>query len=173
VERAVHDCEPPDHPAQAMSYRSRTLRRRRFGERGANLVEAAIIMPLLLLLTFSIVEFGALFYVYLTLQNGVSQATRYAITGQQNPGQSRAESIMQAMQDATPTLSLDDAMFSFEHLPPGGNNWVGGVGAPSDIEKVTVRYTWDLMTPLMKPFFTDGSITFEVEAAMRNEPALQ
>ena len=59
--------------------------------RGAALIEAAILTPLLLLLTFAIVDFGSMFYVYLALENGVSQATRYAITGNQmddpsNPG---------------------------------------------------------------------------------------
>ena len=49
--------------------------------RGATLIEAAIITPLFLLLTFSIVEFGAVFYAYLALENGVSLATRYAVTG--------------------------------------------------------------------------------------------
>ena len=39
---------------------------------GSTMLEAAIITPLLLLLTFSIVDFGALFYVYLALENGVS-----------------------------------------------------------------------------------------------------
>ena len=48
---------------------------------GATLLEAAIITPLLLLLTFSIADFGGLFYVYLALENGVSQATRFAVTG--------------------------------------------------------------------------------------------
>ena len=48
---------------------------------GRQLLEAAIITPLLLLLTFSIVDFAALFYVYLALENGVSQATRFAVTG--------------------------------------------------------------------------------------------
>ena len=57
------------------------LRRGVRDTRGANLVEAAIITPLLLLLTFSIVDFGSLFYGYLALENGVSQATRYAVTG--------------------------------------------------------------------------------------------
>ena len=57
---------------------------RRLGDsKGANLVEAAIITPLLLLLTFSIVDFAAMFYCYLALEHGVSQATRFAITGQQ------------------------------------------------------------------------------------------
>ena len=60
---------------------SRRLFRRLRSSRGATLVEAALIIPLLLLITFSIVDFGALFYVYLALENGVSQATRTAVTG--------------------------------------------------------------------------------------------
>ena len=60
--------------------------------RGSNLVEMAAVIPLLLLFTFAIMDFATLFYVYLSLENGVSQATRYAVTGQvmndpANPGQ--------------------------------------------------------------------------------------
>jgi Flp pilus assembly protein TadG len=45
------------------------------------MLEAALITPLLLLLTLSIIDFGAMFYVYLALENGASLATRYGITG--------------------------------------------------------------------------------------------
>ena len=59
--------------------------------KGTSLIEAAIITPLFLLLTFSIVDFGALFYAYLALENGVSLASRYGVTGRAmddplNPG---------------------------------------------------------------------------------------
>jgi Flp pilus assembly protein TadG len=151
----------------------RGLRARLVGERGNTLLEAAIITPLLLLLTFSIFEFGALFYVYLSLQNGVTQATRYAVTGQTDQNKSRTESIKSAMRSATPTLTLDDGGFSFQHMTPGAANWTGGVGGPGDIEKVTVNYTWNIMTPLMRPFFTGGKIQFTVESAMKNEGAFQ
>jgi Flp pilus assembly protein TadG len=141
--------------------------------RGATLVEAALITPLLLLLTFSIVDFGALLYVYLALENGVSQATRFAITGAAIPGMTREEAIRQAMRDATPTLTLDDTAFAFAHLPPGATSWVSGPGGPGDIGKVTVNYTWPLMTPLIRPFFTNGQITLNVESAMKNERSWQ
>lgn len=137
--------------------------------RGATMVEAAIMTPLLLLLTFSIVDFACLFYVYLALENGASQATRYAVTGQVVAGQTREESIKTAMRRATPTLTLDDSVFSFSHLPPGGTTWVGGTGGEGDIGKVTVTYPWSLMTPLIRPFFTNGRIIFRVESAMKNE----
>ena len=137
--------------------------------RGATMIEAAIMTPLLLLLTFSIVDFACLFYVYLALENGASQATRYAVTGQVIAGQSREESIKTAMRQATPTLTIGDNMFSFSHLPPGASTWVSGTGAENDIGKVTVTYTWNLMTPLIRPFFTNGQLVFRVESAMKNE----
>lgn len=125
--------------------------------------------PLLLLLTFSIVDFACLFYVYLALENGASQATRFAVTGNLTPGMTREESIKDAMRRATPTLTLDDDMFSFSHLPPGGAVWVAGTGAENDIGRVTITYPWNLMTPLIRPFFTGGQIVFRAESAMKNE----
>jgi hypothetical protein len=143
---------------------------------GATLLEAAIITPLLLLLTFSIADFGGLFYVYLALENGVSQATRQAITGNSvddpaHPGTplSRAEAIKAAMRSATPTLNIPDGAFSFEHMAVGSSSWVGGTGGPNDIEKVTINYTWTLMTPLLRPFFTGGQLNMRVESMMKNE----
>jgi Flp pilus assembly protein TadG len=143
---------------------------------GTNMIEAAIIAPLLLLLTFSIVDFASIFYVYLALENGLSQATRYAVTGNKmddpaHPGTklTRAESIKMAMRQATPTLTLDDAAFTFNNMPPGGSSWNSGVGGPGDLEKVTVDYTWNVMTPLLRPFFTGGQFHFTVASAMKNE----
>jgi hypothetical protein len=152
--------------------RARLLR----GDRGNAMVEAAFITPLLLLVTFAIVDFGSLFYVYLALENGVSQATRYAINGNQMddpdlPGQklSREASIRKAMRDATPNITIPDGAFTFEHRVPGGAAWLSGMGAPNDIEKVTVRYTWNAMTPLLQPFFENGQMQLNVQSAMKNE----
>lgn len=137
--------------------------------RGVNLVEAVVLTPLLLLLTLAIVDFAMLFFVYLSLENGVSQATRYAVTGQQFGGMTREQSIRHAMRHATPTLTIEDGAFDFSHLPANGPDWLPGTGGPSDIGKVTVNYTWVFLTPLIRPFFTDGRITLVVESAMMNE----
>jgi Flp pilus assembly protein TadG len=142
-----------------------------------NLVEAAFVTPLLLLLTFSIVDFASMFYVYLALENGVSEATRYAMTGNQmqdpnNPANllSREDSIKTAMRQATPTLTIDDGAFTFSHLPQGAAGWVAGTGNPGDIDKVTVNYTWSFMTPMISAFFQNGQIAITVESAMKDEP---
>jgi Flp pilus assembly protein TadG len=150
------------------------LRRRRLGRlrsaRGSTLIEAAIITPLLLLLTFSVVDFGALLYIYLTLESGVSQATRFAITNTATPGLTREQSIMAAMRTATPTITLPDSAFTFSFMPPGAATWTtGAAGGPGDIGRVTVNYNWSIMTPLIRPFFTGGQVNVRVESAMKNE----
>lgn len=140
------------------------------------MIEAALITPLLLLLTFAIVDFAGLFYAWLALESGVSQATRYGITGNvmedpDNPGESlsREDSIKAAMRDATPTLTIDDDAFTFTHRPEGGASWIAGAGGPGDIVRVSVDYDWELWTPLIRPFFADGQITLTTESAMKNE----
>lgn len=144
--------------------------------RGNNLVEAAIVTPLMLFLTFSIIDFATLFYAYLALENGVSQATRFAVTGNllddpDAPGSklSRRDSIIQTMRRATPTLTIPDGAFSFSHLPSGSGTWVNGTGGPLDIEKVSVRYDWSLLSPVLRPFFDNGRITLVVDSSMKNE----
>jgi len=143
-------------------------------------LEAAIVTPLLLLLTFAIIDFGAMFYVYLALENGVSQATRFGVTNTLmddplNPGTklSRVESIKLAMRQATPTLTIDDADFTFAYRPLGGSSWSSGPGGPDQISKVTVAHTWTFITPVMWPFFTNGQISLSVDSVMKNEALVQ
>jgi hypothetical protein len=148
--------------------------------KGANLIEAALILPMLLLLTISIADFGTLFYVHLALENGVSQATRYAVTGNLmddplNPGGklSREDSIKTVMRQTTPTLTISDSAFTFTHRVPGGGAWLGGSGGPGDIGKVEIGYTWKFLNPLLWPFFTNGQITLTADSAMKNESKFQ
>jgi len=153
----------------------RVLRRCR-DSAGNTMIEAALITPLLLLLTFSIIDFGALFYVYLTLENGASQATRYGITGQllENPASpgtmlTREPSIMLAMRQAAPTLTIDDSAFAFSNMPVGGTAFVAGTGGPGSVEKLTVTYTWKFFNPVMSLFFPGGQILLKVDSTMKNE----
>jgi Flp pilus assembly protein TadG len=154
-------------------YCTSRLARRLKDSRGANIVEMALVLPLLFLLTFSIVDFASLFYVYLALENGVSQAARFGVTGNVSGALSREDSIRTAMRDATPTLTINDNDFSFTHLTPGTVNWLAGSGNPADVSKVRVTHTWGLMTPFIREFFANGQITIAVESAMLNEPRFE
>lgn len=133
---------------------------------GASLLEAALVTPLLMLLTFGIVDFSMLFFVYLALEHGVTEATRANVTG--NTGD-RQTSLMQAMRANTPALTIPDEDFSFSHLSPGASGWVAGPGGPDDIDKLTVDYNWSLMTPLLAPLFPGGALHIHVESARKNE----
>src|SRR5262245_8367021 len=173
--RAVCNLSGPARRLQRQHIRmgrvfSQCIRRLLRGTAGVNMIEAAIITPLLLLLSFSVVDFASIFYVYLALENGASQATRFAVTGttMADPSDPTAQldrvgSIKLAMRNATPTLTIPDGAFSFSHMAPGATGWSGGVGGPGDVERVTVTYTWNVMTPLLRPFFTNGRITFQVD----------
>ena len=73
------------------------------------------------------------------------------------------------MRTATPTLTLGNRAFSFSHLTPGSGGWTAGPGGPNDVDKVTVNYTWTMLTPVLRPFFPTGQINFTVESIMKNE----
>lgn len=155
----------------------RGLARRLRDTRGQSLIEAAVVLPLLLLLGFGTFDFAAIFYVYLSLEYGVSQATRYGITGQQandpaNPGNllSPEQSMEAAMRAATPTLTIPNGAFTFSHMTPGSGAWTAGAGGPNDIDKIAVNYTWNIITPFIRPLFPGGQVTLHVESAMKNEP---
>lgn len=75
------------------------MRRGRAGERGATLVEAAILLPVFFLLVFGMLEFGFAFKEYLTLANGTRDGARTASTA---GNQANADYlILQAVEEAT------------------------------------------------------------------------
>jgi Flp pilus assembly protein TadG len=154
-------------------YLTRGLVRRLSDAHGNSMVEAAIITPLLLFLTFAIVDFASAFYAYLALENGVAQAMRFGITGNLTGALDHQESIKKAMRDATPFLTIDDRDFTFSHMTPGDASWTPGPGEPNDISKVTVNYEWALMTPVVRELFPTGSFNIRVESAMKNEPRFE
>ena len=143
---------------------------------GSNMIEAALVTPLVLILTLGIIDFASMFYTYLALENGVSQATRFAITGNDmddpdNPGTPlpREAAIRAALEDATPAINMDYVSISYSHMTPGSSSWTGGAGGPGDIGKVSVAYTWTPLTPILRPLLTNGQLTVHVESAMKNE----
>jgi hypothetical protein len=144
---------------------------------GNNLIEGALVTPLLLMLTFGIVDFASMFYVYVSMESGISQATRFAVTGAtkddpDNPGTplGSEDSIRAAMAEAAPTLDIDAMTFSYSHMSPGATSWAGGAGGPGDIRKVTVEYSWPPLTPILGHFLEDGYLSMTVESAMKIEP---
>jgi Flp pilus assembly protein TadG len=139
---------------------------------GQALVETAIGIVLLMLLTFSVVDAAMLFFAYLTLQNGVTAATRFGVTGQ-DPNDDdhptrHEDSIRRVMRNATPGLTLENGEFTFYNITTQSS----GTGGPNDIIQVTVTHPLSLISPMVWPLVGNGGvITLRVSATMRNEPS--
>ena len=124
-----------------------------------------------MLLSLSVVEAAMLFFAYLTLQNGVTAASRFGVTGQ-DPNDDdhptrHEDSIMRVMRDAT-GLKLEDGEFTFYDITTQSS----GTGGPDDIIQVTVKHPLQLISPMVWPLVGNGGvINLSVSATMRNEPS--
>ena len=144
-----------------------TNRPRRRSTSGQAFVETAISVVLLVMCTFTIIDFGRFFWSLLTVQNGVAQGTRFAVTNQLLDGLGRDASIRKAIRDATPGFALADDDIVFYDASTGAP----GSGGPRDTIRVTVEQDFTFLTPLVGDFFgDDGTIRFRVSSTMRNEP---
>jgi len=144
-----------------------TNRPTRRSPHGQAFVETAICVLLLVMCTFTIVDFGRFFWSLLTVQNGVTQGTRFAVTNRLLDGLDRDDSIRKAIRDATPGFELGDDDIVFYDVTTGSS----GSGGPRDTIRVTVEQDFRFLTPLVADFFgDDGTIRFRVSSTMQNEP---
>ena len=140
--------------------------------RGQALLETAIGVVLLLLLSFSVLDGARLFFAYLTLQNGVTAATRYAVTGQERDDADNLtrheDAIRRVIRDATPGLGIAHDDVHFYNLTTGGLD----AGGPGNVIQVEIKYPWQFISPLVWPLVgNQGRITLSVSATMKNEPS--
>jgi len=124
-----------------------------------------MVLPLLLLLFFSVFEFSRYYYTRITLRHAVREATRFAVTGQVltdslgNPI-TRPASIAKIIMSQAPGLTIDPTSITI--TPPGG-------GAPGSIVEVRVNHTYVVLMPLIGAFFPSGSVPIHVSTVMKNE----
>jgi TadE-like protein len=77
------------------------------GERGAALIELAIILPLLVLLTFGIIEFGIAFNDFISVRNGTREGARLGVVDDVKNAPSCPISGVLRSPPAIPTNSTD------------------------------------------------------------------
>lgn len=148
--------------------------------KGQTTVEFAFTVVILLTLLFAILDFAVMFFVNLTMQHAVREGARYGITGQGKDGQRRME-LEKRIQDASfglykksdPPVRL--MMYAIEpgDIKDAFSNYTGkpvaDTGKSDQIMMVTLTYSWRVLTPVLKPFFTGGKYTFTVRTTMKNE----
>lgn len=139
-------------------------------QRGVAIVEFALVVPLLLILTFITTEFGRAVYQYNTLAKSVRDAARYLSI--QTPGTHQTEAanlIVYGKTMATPGTDRPLAVgLELSHV--AAPVWAPAGSTPT-INTVTVGVTNYTFTPLVVNAFglPFGTITFSnIRATMRS-----
>ena len=153
--------------------RSRFFNRKR--KHGNVVVEAALALPVLLILILSIFDFARVHHTRTRLQDAVSQATRFAITGRQlsdpsNPGVmlTRKDSVLRVLRELSGIPDLDEDNVRISSVNNEGIESVGP-GGPGDIVVVEVSYSVEVLTPLLSAAFPDKQYRFQCTSRFRNE----
>ncbi len=136
----------------------KTGKGRRDGEKGQNLVEFAMVVPIFLILVFSIVDFGMGFHAWITVTNAAREGARIGAVG------ADAATIEARVVDTASSLAADDIDVTV----------VNAQGAPGEAVSVNVEYDYELITPLANLLGIFGGglappITFHSESEMRIE----
>ncbi len=122
---------------------------------GSQLVEFALVIPILLIVLFGICQYGFLFADYITLRNASAAAARQDMVNSNNNHQ-LARDLAQAI---VPPL-LDPASLTFTpsitNLPSGGNAQV-----------ITLTYPVKLIIPYIVPGQVDGKRTITAVTVIR------
>lgn len=125
------------------------------GERGAALVEFALVLPLLMLFVFGVIEFGGTYNNFISLRNGVREGARLAVVNDQSGGNIVTETKQRIGLDTTQT---------YVAVALSGNQ----VG---DTVTICASYPAYNITGVMKPFLGNRSITSRVTMRLEQVPS--
>ncbi|MDB5446643.1 MAG: hypothetical protein JWQ97_1960 [Phenylobacterium sp.] len=164
------------------------MRRARFrqDERGATLVEFALIAPLLLGVMLAALQVGVLEMVSSNFNNAVVVAARRIRTGQSDGAQTAAafkglicDSMIDAKASCLARLQVDVRRFSrfadaaASAPDPSDRNDTFTAGAAGDIMLVTATYRWPMVTPFLGEAFPRADAANALISAhtlFKNEP---
>ncbi len=141
--------------------------RRTNREKGTALLEAAITMPMLLLVAVGIFEFGRAYQTWQVLTNAAREGARVAVLPYAQPGGpvGRAQQYMQGGQ--LPNWSSASVSVSATSVN------VNGVNAPASQVTISYPFQFIMLQPvarLIQPGTSLGSpLTMVASAVMRNE----
>ena len=140
----------------------------RTSERGAALLEAAITIPMLLLVAVGIFEFGRAFQTWQVLTNAAREGARLAVLPDPTPGvvETRVRDYMSAGR-----LSL--AQSAAVNVNRSSSMTVNGTNVSASQVSIDYPFTFVVLQPvarLVAPGTSvGGPLTMHAEALMRNE----
>lgn len=138
------------------------------GDRGVALIEVAMTLPVLLLVSVGIIEFGRAYQTQQVLTNAAREGARVAVLPAQPPGavEARVATYLSAGHISNPSSAT--VTVTPTEIPIGGTATASG-------SRVTVSYPFSFMVlqPVAKLVVPSGSLgssfTMNVSAEMRNE----
>ncbi len=110
----------------------RCVRRICRNERGQTLVEFALVLPFMLLLIFSLVDFGRAFHTWLVVTNAAREGARVGAT------QGSQASVTTRINDSMGVLDLADLTITLTNVQ-------GPRGEPVEVD---LSYDFDFVTPI-------------------------
>ncbi len=132
----------------------------RSSQHGQSLVEFALVIPILLLLSVILVDFGRVVYYSSAIHNAAREGVRYGIV--HNEESTDWPGMKQAAMNSAIGLGLTTAQitsYGWGPNEPNGNHTV----------QMTITYTFSPATPLLSNFLSGGMITLVGDAKMRTE----
>ncbi|GAB3463139.1 hypothetical protein GCM10027321_25490 [Massilia terrae] len=135
-------------------------------QRGTALVEFALIVPLILMITFTVVEFGRAVQHYNGVTKAVRDATRYLAMQRQNTHQTEARNLVVYGNTAGTGNPLDPSLTLAQVATP---TW-STVGSNPLINTVTIKVTGYKFKPITSSVFGMAlpTMTFsDITATMR------
>jgi Flp pilus assembly protein TadG len=148
--------------------------------RGAAITELALVLPMFLILLFSIVDFGIYSFAQHTLQFATREGVRLALVGRTltDPSGSqmtRVASIIKTIDDCA-TVAVDPTQLQISVYPVNPDytdptDWQStqDAGGPGSYMRVRTRYQYKFITPLIAVLFPGGKIQITAQSTYRNE----
>lgn len=173
-------------PLKTMEFLARFARE----EKGATVVEFAMVALPFFMLLYAIFDVALIFFASTTLENGIVAAARQIRTGQAQASNMDAAQFralvcneISMLLGCDARLGLDVRKFTgfnnvnFGAALDGNGNLSGNMtfdpGAPGDVVVVRAFYTWPMLTPTVGAQFVNmagGHRLLSTSIAFRNEP---
>ena len=125
-------------------FRNRLKRGNRNGEKGQSLAEFVMVLPIFLILVFSIIDFGMGFHAWLTVTNSAREGARLgsvrapASGGCDNDPSTQATNVDCRVRETADSLDQANLAVTITNAQ----------GSPGSSIVVDVDYDYDLITPL-------------------------
>ena len=132
---------------------------------GQALVEFTLVLPLLLVMFFSILEFGLYFYTRVSLRHVVRESARFAVTGNvlndsTGTPMTKAKSIEQLILTGAPAIHLTPSNITLTPADGGG---------PGQVVRIDVSYAYTAKLPPFVLIFPKGRLMINVATVTKNE----